>query len=403
MTDQPRFPRDDALRPFATARQWELLEAYWTHGSSAKAVAALGLRNRSSIDNARAAVVRAAARRGYAPSYHHTHQVPDGYKLRGVSSLYRRGEEEPVLQWVKTSEDRDRQLQLLREMTAGFTESIVPVDPTPEPDAGTHELCAVYPVVDHHLGMYAWREEAGTDYDLGIARSLLLRAVDALVRAMPNAQNALVPLLGDLFHYDTLEPVTPTHRNLLDSDGRYAKMVRTTVHVVRGTIDRCLEKHGVVHVVVQPGNHDPSSSVFLTECLSALYESEPRVNIDRSPRQFHYHRHGRCLVGICHGHEVKRLDQLPLIMATDRPRDWGETGHRYWLTGHVHSDRVVDVQGCRVESFRTLAPTDAWASGHGYRSAREMKALLLHAQHGETQRVSVNPGMFDSSTGRTAP
>ena len=132
----------------------------------------------------------------------------------------------------------------------------------------------------------------------------------------------------------------------------------------------------------------------LAEALAAIYEREPRISVDRSPSPFHYWRHGKNLIGVCHGHEARKLDKLPLLMATDRPRDWGETVHRYWYTGHVHSDRVLDVEGTRVESFRVLPPTDAWAHGKGYRSGREMKALVLHAEYGETMRVSFKPEMM---------
>ncbi|MGH0031506.1 MAG: oxidoreductase [Myxococcota bacterium] len=324
-------------------------------------------------------------------------EVPDGYKLRGTSTLYD-GDGNLRARWVKTAEDRERQVELLREMVAGFSEKIPRTKSRQAPKgAGTAsgDLLAVYPVGDHHLGMYAWREEAGGDYDLDAAERLLAESFSALVAALPPAPEALVVFLGDFFHYDSLEPVTPTAKNQLDSDGRYAKMVRVGIRAVRHAIATCLDRHASLSVVVQAGNHDPASSLFLAECLAALYENEPRVTVDTSPRQFHYHEHGKTLVGVCHGHELgRKLDKLPLLMAQDRPEAWGRTKHRYWLSGHVHHDRVIDVAGVRIESFRVLPPTDAWADKSGYRSAREMKALLLHAEHGEVQRVSVNPEMF---------
>ena len=81
-------------------------------------------------------------------------------------------------------------------------------------------------------------------------------------------------------------------------------------------------------------------------------------------------------------------------MAADRPEDWGSSTHRYWWTGHIHHDRVVDHTGCRVESFRVLAPGDAWHNESGYRAARDMKAVVLHKIHGEVARHVVNPDML---------
>jgi len=388
--------RDDALLEYATERQQEILRAYWEAGSIRAASKLLGI-NYAGVSRTLRRVTHNAAVHGYAPSLHHTRPVPPGFRLRGTSSLYVKGQDEPALQWVKTTADDEAREAMLREMAASFCEELPREKPVPVPATSDSDLCAVYPVGDHHFGMYAWNEEAGGDYDLDTAESLLASAFDFLVGSTGNAAKALVVFLGDLMHYDTLESLTPANKNLLDADGRYAKMVRVAIRSVRRAVALAARKHAEVRVVVQAGNHDPSSSVMLAEALAAIYENEPRVSVDTSPCAYHYYRHGRCLIGICHGHEAKKLDRLPLLMAKDRPEDWGGTVHRYWYTGHIHQDRVLDVEGTRVESFRVLPPTDAWAHTHGYRGGREMKALVLHSEYGEVLRVSFRPEMLGGS------
>ena len=144
-------------------------------------------------------------------------------------------------------------------------------------------------------------------------------------------------------------------------------------------------------------HHDLSSSIFLMECLANIYEEEPRVTIDTSPAHFHYFKFGQCLIASHHGHGVKP-DKLPLIMAQDKPVLWGATKYRYWWTGHVHHAELLDFPGCSVERFRVLPPPDAWASQRGYRSARDMKAIVLHREYGEVARNTVNPDMLKVST-----
>lgn len=388
--------RDDALLEYATDRERELVEAYWKLGNAEDAAEACGLsRQRSTVCKAFKRLKARAARAGYDPATQHTRVVPEGYRVKGTSSLYVRGEAEPAVQWVKTTIDQQRQEELLREMLEGFCDDLPRVKATQPPKQRAEKLCAVYPVGDHHVGMYAWAEEAGEDYDVSIAEKLLSDAFAFLTKSLPPAEQALIVLLGDLFHYDSMESVTPASKNLLDADGRYAKMVRTVIRVVRAAIAAALRRHGSVHLIVQPGNHDPSSSIMLMESLAAVYEQEPRVTVDTSPSPFHYWRWGQNLVGVCHGHEVKKLSELPLLMATDRAKEWGETQYRYWYTGHIHSDKVLDEKGVRVESFRILPPTDAWAHSKGYRSGREMKGIVLHADYGETMRLSFRPGMLD--------
>src|SRR5690606_14022843 len=96
-------------------------------------------------------------------------------------------------------------------------------------------------------------------------------------------------------------------------------------------------------------------------------------------------RFGACLFGITHGNGCK-IDKLPLIMAHDRPQDWGETTHRHWLTGHVHSDRLFEAGGVTVETFRTATASAAYAHHAGYRSGRDMKCDVYHRTLGRINR-----------------
>ena len=115
------------------------------------------------------------------------------------------------------------------------------------------------------------------------------------------------------------------------------------------------------------------------------------------PGHFHYFTHGKCLVGTHHGHGAKsKLNNLPLIMASDQPKNWGKCDYRYIWTGHVHHDKILDIQGTRVESFRILPPDDAWATNEGYRSKSDMKSITLHKDYGEVGRFTVNPAMLNT-------
>ena len=384
--------RDENLRRFATDSQWEKLEAYWLCGSDRRAAEKLGT-SYSSVKRARDAVNLRAARHGYSPDNDLTHPVPDGFSLKGTSTLYNR-DGEISAQWVKTKEDTERQLEMMREGIEAMASELPRVKPTSAPESTSLDLMAGFPVGDHHLGMYAWGEEAGGNYDINIAERIIFGAIDHLTAATPSCEQAVVAFLGDFMHYDSMEAVTPTGRNPLDADGRFSKMVRSAIRSMRYVIQSVLSHHARVHIVVEIGNHDIASSVFLMECLSNIYEEESRVTVDTSPAHFHYFDFGANLIGVHHGHSVK-LHQLPLIMATDRPEQWGKSKYRSWWTGHIHQDKVLDVNGCRVESFRVLPPTDAWAQNKGYRSQRSMSAIVLHREHGEVARHTVNPAMLE--------
>jgi hypothetical protein len=163
--------------------------------------------------------------------------------------------------------------------------------------------------------------------------------------------------------------------------------LRAMIHVIR----RALEKHTLVIVRIVSGNHDPHSSFALALALDAFFHAEPRVKVDLNASPFWYYRFGKVLIGVTHGDTVKPA-QLPGIMAADRAEDWGLTKHRYWYTGHVHHTSRREFPGVVQESFRTLAAKDAWHTGAGYRSGRDMHAIVLHRDHGERERHICNVG-----------
>lgn len=398
MSTRPHI--DPALYEYATERQGELLRAWEQHGTAEKAAGAIGV-SRQLFSKTLTRLKQKAAKQGYAPEYDYTRPVPDGYKLRGVSSYYGK-DGELRGQWVKSQIDHERQAELLEAMVKGINDQLIraPMVKAPVIDTPDKDLLVAYPVGDHHFGMLAWDKEAGEDYDLPIAETVLADATDYLMAAAPPAETGLIALLGDFFHYDNFEPVTPRSKNQLDADSRFPKMIRVGLRAVKYMIAAGLKKHKTVHVIVEIGNHDPSTAICLMEALHFHYGDDPRVTIDTSPKHFHYYRFGKTLIGTHHGDMVK-MPQLPLIMAADRPGDWGDTTYRYWWTGHIHHSKVQaatgaqDYSGCSVESFRVLAAADAWAAHSGYRPIRDMKSIVIHQEFGEVSRNTVNPRMFE--------
>lgn len=385
------MPLDENLRIYATDRQWELLEAAEKHGSERAAAKALGT-NRKRFYDAKNAVITKAAKHGYSPAHDMTKEVPQGFRVKGVSTLYD-ADGEPKAQWVKSEADREKQEEAFRLIADELASDLPRAEPQKPPEHTDADLMAGIPIGDHHFGMMSWHEETGQDYSLSIGERVLTGASNYLIDRSPSCGRAVIAVLGDYFHYDNMVTRTPTSGHDLDSDTRYEKMVRVGVRVVRRVIEKALEKHGEVLVEIIVGNHDPSTSAFFRVCLANIYENEPRVTVNDSPSQYHYFDFGKCLVGLYHGHRAK-LDKLPMIMATDRPELWGQTKYRYWWTGHIHHDTVKDFTGCRVESFRVLPPQDAHATNEGYRSLQDMKCIILHREYGEVARHTVNPEMF---------
>lgn len=330
---------------------------------------------------------RRAATRGFAPGYDCDKVAPPGFGVKGVSTLYD-GDGNVRGQWVKTKKDEEDRIQRLLDAMSTIAERWQGfADPVPAPQECDEDLLVAYPLGDPHISMFAWAPETGNNHDLKIAEQTVYTAIDRLVELAPTARHALIANLGDFFHADNRGNTT-TGGTPVDADGRWPKVLSVGVRLMRRIIDRALEKHEYVSVISEIGNHDWHTSIMLAHCLQQSYEREPRVHIDTSPAKFHFLRFGKVLLATTHGDTVK-LASLAEIMACDRPEDWGETRHRYWLTGHVHHKQVQELRGCTVESFRTLAPADAWHRGQGYRSGQDMNALVFHRERGQIKRYTV--------------
>lgn len=379
---------------WCTATQRKYIEAINRCGSIRGAARELGL-NFGTIRIALNSVRRKAAVFGYSPEHDLTRPVAPGQRLRGASSLYKRGEPEPVLQWVKTTADAQAQEQALRDWVQWLVKDARGALPaSAAPAHADADLLAVYPLGDPHFGMYAWAQEAGDDFDLTEAERLTCGAIDRLVAAAPAAHTGLLLNLGDFFHADDSRNQTPNSGHALDVDSRYAKVLQVGLRAVVYCLRRMLEKHQRVEAWMMPGNHDPHASFALALALDAFFANEPRVQVDLSPALFKFREFGRVLIGAHHGHATKTAD-LPAVMAHDQAEAWGRTRYRYWYCGHIHHKfRDKEHPGVIVETFRTLAARDAWHSGKGYRAGRDAQLIVLHREFGEIQRTRCDVAML---------
>lgn len=307
--------------------------------------------------------------------------IPESFLL-DKSSVMRRGDGSTVLEWSSYKpEEVSRWESIKAAVVQHVAEYIRPVKFASAPKTTDEDLLVIYPLGDPHVGMLAWADEVGANFDLRIAERELVECVRQLVARSPPAKKAIVTNLGDFWHAQDDTQRTPLSGNKLDVDGRSGKVGRVGLRIFRTIVDSALLKHEHVQVRSIPGNHDPHSAFWLPEVMRAAYTHEPRVVVEDAFNPYQFDMFGKVLLGWAHGDGAK-LETLGEIMATDVPELWGAASFRYWNTGHVHHWSQKELRGCFVDTHRTLAGRDAWHHHSGYRSGQALKAIAYHREYG---------------------
>lgn len=249
-------------------------------------------------------------------------------------------------------------------------------------------------VSDLHFGMYAWREEAGSNYDLKIAKQLFMDSVMKLAQraVVFPVERIVLPIGNDLLHVDypiagkggTTAKGTPQ-----DVDTRYKKMFREARIMLVEAIE-FLKLIAPVYVVVVPGNHDKERIFCLGDSLEAWYHNDNRVDVDNEATSRKYVMWGHTLIGYTHGSEEK-LSNLPQIMADEEKIAWGSSTWREWHIGHTHAkqEKLSEVGGVRIITVPSIAPNDEWHTRKGYHHVRAAESYLYEFDEGFAGSFSV--------------
>jgi hypothetical protein len=372
------------LRPFATERQRECLDALELHGSSRKAAAALGI-HYSAVSRVVAAVKRKAALQGHSPDHDMTHVVPEGFTVKGVSTYYD-AEGKPRGQWVKSRADDAAYEAARAEAVAAFVEECPAIAAPRAPLDYQTDIIPWVQIGDAHIGLLCHAAEVGENFDLSIAAAELCGAIEILIDELPACERVVINDLGDATHYENFTATTEASGHALDHDTRFPKMIGVYSRIMRWIIDKALTKAAHVDVIVNQGNHSRTNDIWMAELLRVAYGHTGRVHVLNNDSVFIGYRMGNTFVMTHHSDKCKPA-KLVQVMATDFAKDWGETQFRYIDIGHIHhSMSSREHTGAVIESWNHLAATDRWAHDSGYRNRKSITTVLRSRTYGEVGR-----------------
>ena len=364
-----------------TPKQREAVDAIKKYGSQREAAKALGigrgtLRGRleaaQKYMDADPAVTHAMAENGMQDAG----ILHSGWIKSDGASLY--------FQMPKDKSCTDDTAQAIKDALEG----VEPIPAVLGPETSDSDLLTLYPIPDAHVGLYAWGDETGEDYDSTKASSRIRYGIGQCLASSPASREAVIVALGDTLHANDQTNQTPQSRHQLDVDTRHFRNMDIAIQTLAATVEAAMEKHEKVSVVVLPGNHDQASYLGVLFALSERYRLNPRVSVQRKPGEFFVQEFGRCLIAAHHGDKAK-AERITMYLADRWAELWGRTRYRFLFTGHLHHHKSQDIGGLHWEQLRAVTAKDAYATAHAYSARAEMQAITYHKERGEVSRVKV--------------
>ena len=376
--------------PYCTSRQKEILETFVAYEcDQVKTAEALGC-SKSNVGHTLKRIEARAAVKGFAPEMGAEHPAAEGFMFT-KSTVQRDAEGNVQRTWHRYAQDKDKLIDLYGEIMDELLEGYEPFKPrkAPKLDYDT-EVIPWFNIGDAHIGMLAHELEVGENFDVKIATRELKFALDRLISDAPARERCVINDLGDATHYENLEGVTQASGHMLDCDGRFVKMVDAYLDIMIFSIERALEKHKHVDVIINQGNHSRTNDLWAVRCLKRMFANEPRVTVIDNSSVFIAYRMGDTMV-LCHHSDKCKPDRLIDVLINDYREDYGDTKHHYVWVGHIHHKHTSDeFRGITIESWNILANKDKYAHDGGWRSGQCITRVDLHRKYGEVGRQTLN-------------
>ena len=259
-------------------------------------------------------------------------------------------------------------------------------------DKGTH-LLVINPA-DIHIGKYAKSEETGEEYNSEIAVARVIEGVQGLIDKAKGfeVERVLFCIGNDILHVDSVYNTTTKGTNQ-DCDGKFWEHFEIALKLYVKCVEM-LREVAPVDCTHSMSNHDYMSGFHLAHALKAWFRLAEDVTVDAGVSHRKYYTYGSNLIGLEHGDGAK-MDNLPMLMAHEQPKQWANTKYRYWYLHHLHHKvkykwrDAKDFIGVTVEYLRSPSAADSWHSRKGFTGSPKAVEAFIHSKtQGQVARLT---------------
>jgi hypothetical protein len=245
----------------------------------------------------------------------------------------------------------------------------------------------VIDIADLHIGKLATAFETGEDYNSQIA---VKRAKDGLQGILNKSEGFYIDKVlfvagNDILHTDNTKRTT-TAGTPQDTDGMWYENFLMAKNLYIELLEQ-LMSFAEVEVVYNPSNHDFTHGFFLMQLIEAHFANST-INFNVNLLHRKAFKYGNNLIGTTHGDGAK-IENLPLLLATEFPVLWSETKHRYIYSHHIHHKTSKDFIGVTFETLRSPSGSDSWHHKNGYTGVpKAVEGYIHHKEFGQIARLT---------------
>ena len=303
--------------------------------------------------------------------------------------------------WLKTKEaslffknpsfksEELNEIQKIKDQAIAEVKAYAPKYKSIKTESSADYHLLIIDIADLHIGKLSTAFETGEDYNCQIA---VKRAKEGMQGILNKAKGFTIDKVlfvagNDILHTDNNKRTTNAGTPQ-DTDGQWHQNFIMAKNLYIDLLEQ-LMNFAQVEVVYNPSNHDLTHGFFLMQLIEAhFHNSSIKFNVDLKHRKAF--KYGKNLIGTTHGDGAK-VENLPMLLATEFPILWSETKHRYIFSHHVHHKISKDLIGCTFETLRSPSGTDAWHHKNGYTGVpKSVEGFIFHKEFGQIARLTHN-------------
>lgn len=297
--------------------------------------------------------------------------------------------------WLKTKDvslrfETNEQLDTLEQRVEKIIKKIKNKSPNYKPlkrKKLKNGHCLMVDFADHHFNKLSSEKEVGSPYNTQIAIKRWHTGLEetlAMAKGFP-VDKIIFVIGNDILNTDGALPRT-TKGTPQDTDTMWHEALDVAYNCLEHTLLKLLEIADV-EVIHCPSNHDFVLGSCLAKMIEKRFLNHPNIKFDVSMKHRKYIRYGTSLIGFDHGDGAKE-QECPLLMATEKPKEWAKTNFRYFFKHHLHHRIAKEYQGVEIRYLRSASGDDRWHYTNGYIAQPAIDSFIFGKEGGKIAELT---------------